>query len=565
MDETNNTQAPQLNPEAFKQRIVSKYPNGVSSDGTKYADMDATTLTQKIASKYPNGTTNDGHKYSDFLPPQTAGQKAVSATTGALSPIGDFAKKAVNFLFPAVGDISDIVQGKNKKTGLQIAGDVGLSALPFIPGLGEAGEGATALETAIKGAKVGYGAGVAQNLASGKGLVESATPNATNIVGGLAGGAVSGLLAKAPEVVRGMSGISPQVQTELERMSGAPENEALRQSYIDATKAHAVDPRAKAPLVMAADELDKAAEKVSSKVDEAGKVVGDAKAKSANAPLFAKNAKTSLNGVGDEFWKTVNDKFGLNLFTKPNGDIIAKPVEGRLVQNDPSVVKRIVSIAQQLSDLNRGDATVGNASDIMGNLNKLVDFSKQDIYGNTNDPIEGLIKNTAGNLNEVVRERAPNIAKANDTFSGLKGLQDEIKKMAGGDLNRGELLMRRAFTGDKSGQVQDFFKKILDTTGIDLMKHASLAKYAIEAVGGNADKTLLEQIMNNAVQSGGGGGILDAAKNLGSTLARKTVANPEVVGKSLTTGELPGLVSLGKRLAVPVATRSVTGYLGRPK
>lgn len=57
----------QLTPEAFKERIVQKYPNGVSNDGRRYADMDARELTQKIVQKYPEGTTDDGHRYSDFI------------------------------------------------------------------------------------------------------------------------------------------------------------------------------------------------------------------------------------------------------------------------------------------------------------------------------------------------------------------------------------------------------------------------------------------------------------------------------------------------------------------
>lgn len=56
-----------LNPEQLKQKIISKYPNGVSSDGRKYSDIDATELTQKVVSQHPDGVTNDGHKYSDYL------------------------------------------------------------------------------------------------------------------------------------------------------------------------------------------------------------------------------------------------------------------------------------------------------------------------------------------------------------------------------------------------------------------------------------------------------------------------------------------------------------------
>lgn len=57
----------QPNPETFKQLILSKYPDGVASDGTPYAKMDATTLTQKVVANHPDGVTNAGIKYSDYL------------------------------------------------------------------------------------------------------------------------------------------------------------------------------------------------------------------------------------------------------------------------------------------------------------------------------------------------------------------------------------------------------------------------------------------------------------------------------------------------------------------
>ena len=68
----------QTNPDAFKALILSKYPNGVSSDGTPYSQMDATALTQKVVSAYPDGVTASGQKYSDFLPAQN--------TSGVLFP-----------------------------------------------------------------------------------------------------------------------------------------------------------------------------------------------------------------------------------------------------------------------------------------------------------------------------------------------------------------------------------------------------------------------------------------------------------------------------------------------
>src|ERR1035437_126728 len=55
-----------------------------------------------------------------------------------------------NFLFPIVGDVINDFQGKGKPW-LQQVGDAGLSALPFIPGLGEIGEAARVGKGAVEG------------------------------------------------------------------------------------------------------------------------------------------------------------------------------------------------------------------------------------------------------------------------------------------------------------------------------------------------------------------------------------------------------------------------------
>lgn len=126
------TAAPsQTNPDAFKALIVGKYPNGVSSDGTKYSEMSAQDLTQRIVSKYPSGITNDGRKYSDFLsastPTNNPPPDQPSGLFGSLGNIaGAAAKGAANFLAgPAETIGTRLGQGAAYLTG-KFAGNTGL-------------------------------------------------------------------------------------------------------------------------------------------------------------------------------------------------------------------------------------------------------------------------------------------------------------------------------------------------------------------------------------------------------------------------------------------------------
>ena len=60
-------------------------------------------------------------------------------TEGGQTDTRNWGQKALDFAFPIIGDIAnDTTPNAPKKTLLQQAGDLGLSGLWFVPGLGEA-------------------------------------------------------------------------------------------------------------------------------------------------------------------------------------------------------------------------------------------------------------------------------------------------------------------------------------------------------------------------------------------------------------------------------------------
>ncbi len=154
------------------------------------------------------GTTPPPQQNRGGMPPvvqySISGQSTSTPQQSSENPIVSGAKAVGNFLFPAVGDVYHDIKGDNTKTGLQQLGDVGTSVLPFIPGLGEAGEAARGVEavgsgllgTVGKGAATGYGLGVSQNLSEGKGFGQSLAPNLNTVGGAITGGALNGVLGK---------------------------------------------------------------------------------------------------------------------------------------------------------------------------------------------------------------------------------------------------------------------------------------------------------------------------------------------------------------------------------
>lgn len=179
---------------------------------------------------------SNGYVTTSQLPPKPTPEvpkEVPQQPESTLQKAGDVAGGIGNFLFPIVGDVKDIVQGKNKKSMGQVAADLGLSALPFIPGLGEVGEaarGASLLSKAgrlatsvpaVHGA-IGYGAGTLGNIAEGQSLGEAITPQASNIASAVVGGAsplVRGMLSKATGA--SMRGIVNDVAPEFGAKTGA--------------------------------------------------------------------------------------------------------------------------------------------------------------------------------------------------------------------------------------------------------------------------------------------------------------------------------------------------------
>jgi hypothetical protein len=182
-----------------------------------------------------------GHGFFNGIQQDLAGTNPDSAGTQIENTI----KGVGNFLFPIGADLYHDVKGDNSKTGLQQFGDAALSALPFIPGLGEVGEGARgaeaagmlsklrALPVAVKGAGVGYGAGVASNLSQGKGVGESLMPNASTL-GGAALGGLGGALASKLGAMSGEEGTINKIRTAYDDALGATKTGIRASSKVSA-------------------------------------------------------------------------------------------------------------------------------------------------------------------------------------------------------------------------------------------------------------------------------------------------------------------------------------------
>lgn len=169
---------------------------GVNQFGVEY---DTQAYATKVAQEY--------QKMKGQQPTQTVSQETSQASHVVEQPKEDksFLRKAAKFAFPILEE--------KERTPLQTVGDIGLSALWFIPGVGQ---GAKALTTATKGlaprvlgqigtkvaggalegAGIGYTADVASGLSEGETIGEAVKPGMGTAIGGGIGGAVGKLAGR---------------------------------------------------------------------------------------------------------------------------------------------------------------------------------------------------------------------------------------------------------------------------------------------------------------------------------------------------------------------------------
>lgn len=449
-----------------------------------------------------------------------------------------------NFAFPVVSDIAkDISKGSVTGSGtlLKQLGDLGMTAAWLIPGLGELSVPA---RIGIR-AGLGYLAGTAANLGAGESAGQAITPNLSN----LAGAATAGLL---PEAIKGigaareaLAGISPQTKTILQEAGTDPQ---LAQEYLNTTAAHAKDIRQPTALTKAADQLDQARQIIDQKVAAAGKEVGAAK-------TALNNTKIGFN-IGEsqgaqDFLNQVEDKYGITM--DKNGNVSTLP--GRSPSLSTAEIKRLADAYTRMANLDE-NSSGRQLTDAIESISKGIKEAKSSNLQKY-DPLSAILTGAKNGLNQALRYLSPSMADANDAFSAVKDIQNEMNQMAGRENQRGTLLLKRVFSGDKQGEVQDLFQKIKNITGIDLTKHAVLAAHAISVAGDKSERGLLEQAIQQAIQEGGAPSLPGIAINAGKKIALKTVANPYKITAALA-GKTPGFIPRAlSRSVVPAAVRGI--------
>lgn len=405
-------------PNAYTGKFTSGAPaKGMNRFGAKY---DVPAYAQSVATTYQNlkhaGVTDpsQGAMADSPIAKQNDPTQGDSSITGI--PVVD---SLLNFFTPAVGDIKNDITGQNSKTALQQLGDLGLTALPFIPGLGELGEGARAAEAggeaatgllprllggAAKSGAIGYGADVASHLAQGQtNLGQVLTPGLGTLTGGILG--AGGEL---------LSGRGTSVAARLNNSLIKP-----LQRHV----AYGKDPgRTLAELGITANSLDELGTKATAARSQIGSAIGDM-GRQIPGNLDLSDTITPL----DDAMQTAAQQNNQGLFNR------LAAVKTALTNNlgmaaDESGNPTIQSMGTRDLSTNSyqqsmafkslvGDMThwTGNPSD-----DKVLNSALQDVWRN----ISGVQKTAASNVSPDVRAT---LEKLNEHYGGLTSAMAAIK------------------------------------------------------------------------------------------------------------------------------------------
>lgn len=388
-------------------------------------------------------------------------------------------------------------------------------------------------------AGLGALSGVGQSLAQGN--TDLGQLGQDTAVGGIFGGVLgagASSLAHGSQLLKGLTGVTPQVENELKTASSD-----LVNNYADTAIDHESDirtPTAHGVAEQAAQ--DRASILLHKVIPDAGQAVSDAKTAAGESPVMltpkgvppiagSNVANSILNQVsqkvealGHRFSTIGPDELSFSQHSTP----AITPIKGRSVNLDDSDKELLLNLQGQLQVLAR-KPTVQTASDIITNLDKEIGNAWNKNALTTDTPVTSILKQARGMINSSIGPSSPELAAAKANYSSLMDLKDQLAHEAGSDLQSASLMMRRVLSGDKSKDVVGLLDNLSritqpyisptasDAEKTNLVTHAVLADWATKNFGGASAKTLMNQYTSE------GSSLLGYASRIANTVMKETV------------------------------------------
>ena len=279
-----------------------------------------------------------------------------------------------------------------------------------------------------------------------------------------------------------LSDLDPQVETILQRSSFDDVNR-----YFQQARTAKVDPAKSTPLELAGNKATEAYDVI----DEARKHAVQGKKAILERVATQRVAGNTINEVMSTGIQRMNSRFGAEIDAKG----VVSQAKGRTLQIDAADQKLISEYFSRLNSL--------GVSPTVKQVDDFVDWAQGQLYKQSksiskfevaSEPVVRELQSITGNLNSRLKETVGGgYGEVNARVSRLIELQDEVSRALGADARKGGGLMKRLFS-PTGGDTRRIFEEIQQETGIDLVKEATLAKFAMEGVDDVRQKSLLQQL-----------------------------------------------------------------------
>ncbi|MFS4438596.1 hypothetical protein ACMA5I_10310 [Paracoccaceae bacterium GXU_MW_L88] len=281
-----------------------------------------------------------------------------------------------------------------------------------------------------------------------------------------------------------LSDIDPQAETAIKR---ATFDEINR--YAQYAKNAKLDSKKATPLEIVGSKAEEAYELFDASITKATEAKKRLISETGSSTLAPETLSTIKTSIAD----TLRDRFGVTQ-TEDGFQI----VEGRAGRLDTADERLLSEFTTRLNSL--GEApTLQQVDDFIdGMQSQLYKQSKTVSRLDAADSkVVGTLKGLTGEINGALKESVGNgYAEINARISKLLDLQDEISRGLGADGRKGGGFVKRLFS-PTGGNTRRIFEEIRKETGIDLDKEANLARFFMDNVGDNRQKSLLKELDNS--------------------------------------------------------------------
>ena len=279
-----------------------------------------------------------------------------------------------------------------------------------------------------------------------------------------------------------LSDVDPQVETVLQRSNFDEVNR-----YFQQARAAKADPAKSTPLELAGQKAVDAYEAI----DESRKAAVKGKKDILASVSTQRVTGNTINDVMSAGIQRLGSRFG----AKIDADGTVLQTKGRTLQLDASDTKLVGEYFKRLNAL--------GISPTVQQVDDFVDWAQSQLYKQSktvskfevaSEPVVRELQGITGDLNTRLKAAVGNgYGEVNARVGRLIELQDELSRALGADARKGGGLLKRLFS-PTGGDVRRIFEEIKRETGVDLVKEATLAKFAMEGVGDVRQQSLLKQL-----------------------------------------------------------------------